>query len=122
MTRLSLTKASLTRQKGLLKTYHDVLPSLDLKRRQLSAERDKARQALLQLEARSRSLDEEVGRICPMLAHEQIVLDGLVSLSDVKIGEENLMGTRLPTVEQVTVELADYRLLSLPFAGVSHSR
>ncbi|MBE9171928.1 V-type ATP synthase subunit D [Cyanobium sp. LEGE 06143] len=115
MSRLSLTKASLTRQKGLLKTYHDVLPSLDLKRRQLSAERDQARQSVKALQERLRFLEEEVGRVCPMLAHEAIDLDGLVQLTDVQIGEENLMGTRLPAVDRVTVAVADYGLLSLPF-------
>ena len=115
MSRLSLTKASLTRQKGLLKTYRDVLPSLDLKRRQLSAERDQASQSVKALVERLRSLEEEVGRVCPMLAHPEILLDGLVCLTDVQVGEENLMGTRLPRVDRVSVAVADYGLLSLPF-------
>ncbi|MBC1261632.1 V-type ATP synthase subunit D [Synechococcus sp. BSF8S] len=115
MSRLSLTKASLTRQKGLLKTYHDVLPSLDLKRRQLSAERDQASQSVKALVERLRSLEDEVGRVCPMLAHPEILLDGLVCLTDVQVGEENLMGTRLPRVDRVSVAVADYGLLSLPF-------
>jgi V/A-type H+-transporting ATPase subunit D len=34
---------------------------------------------------------------------------------DVRLGEENLIGTRLPRVEEVRVEVADYGLLSLPF-------
>ena len=33
MARLSLTKASLTKEKSLLRTFQDVLPSLDMKRR-----------------------------------------------------------------------------------------
>ncbi len=115
MSRLSLTKASLTRQKGLLKTYHDVLPSLDLKRRQLSAERDQASQSVKALVERLRFLEEDVGRVCPMLAHPEILLDGLVRLTDVRVGEENLMGTRLPRVDRVSVAVAEYGLLSLPF-------
>ena len=115
MSRISLTKASLSRQKGLLKTYGAVLPSLDLKRRQISAERARARRELQELERRAGELEAEVARLCPMLAHEHIRLEGLARVVDVRLGEENLIGTRLPRVEAVTVAVADYGLLSLPF-------
>ncbi|MCP9927851.1 V-type ATP synthase subunit D [Cyanobium sp. CH-040] len=115
MSRISLTKASLSRQKGLLKTYGAVLPSLDLKRRQISAERARARHELQELERRAGELEAEVARLCPMLAHEHIRLEGLARVVDVRLGEENLIGTRLPRVEEVRVEVADYGLLSLPF-------
>ena len=115
MSRLSLTKASLTRQKGLLRTYRDVLPSLDLKRRQLSAERDAAHRALQQAREKTAAIEAEIGRVCPMLAYENIDLHGLVTVGGVKLAEENLMGTRLPRVEQVDIQVQDYGLLSRPF-------
>jgi V/A-type H+/Na+-transporting ATPase subunit D len=34
---------------------------------------------------------------------------------EVRLAEENLIGTRLPRVEAIRVEVADYGLLSLPF-------
>lgn len=115
MTRLSLTKASLSRQKALLKTYHDVLPSLDLKRRQLGAEREEARRQLQQARERAAAIAAEVGRSCPMLAHERIDLSGLVTIAAVHQVEENLMGTRLPKLERVEFQVAPYGLLSRPF-------
>lgn len=115
MSRLSLTKASLSRQKGLLKTYHDVLPSLDLKRRQLGAEREAARRQLQEARARASEIAAEVGRSCPMLAHGRIDLSGLVTIAAVHQVEENLMGTRLPKLERVEFKLADYGLLTRPF-------
>jgi len=115
MGRITLTKASLSRQKDLLKTYGAVLPSLDLKRRQISAERARARQELQALEQRGRDLEADVARICPMLAHEHIRLEGLARVVEVRLAEENLIGTRLPRVEAIAVEVADYGLLSLPF-------
>jgi V/A-type H+/Na+-transporting ATPase subunit D len=115
MSRITLTKASLSRQKGLLKTYGAVLPSLDLKRRQISAERARARRQLEELERRARDLEAEVARVCPMLAHEHIRLEGLARVLEVRLGEENLIGTRLPRVEGITVAVADYGLLSQPF-------
>lgn len=115
MSRLSLTKASLSRQKGLLKTYHDVLPSLDLKRRQLGAERETARRQLEQARSRAAAIAAEVGRSCPMLAHERIDLSDLVTIAAVHQVEENLMGTRLPKLERVDFHVAAYGLLSRPF-------
>nr|MCH9715015.1 V-type ATP synthase subunit D [Cyanobacteriota bacterium] len=75
MSRIVLTKASLSQQRDLLKTYGEVLPSLDLKRRQISAERARARRQLQELEQRAQELQAEVARICPMLAHGQIQLE-----------------------------------------------
>jgi V/A-type H+/Na+-transporting ATPase subunit D len=115
MSRITLTKASLSKQKGLLKTYGAVLPSLDLKRRQISAERARARRQLEELEQRARELEAEVARLCPMLAHEHIRLDGLARVEQVRVVEENLIGTRLPRVEAITVQVADEGPLSRPF-------
>jgi V/A-type H+-transporting ATPase subunit D len=115
MSRLSLTKASLSHQKGLLKTYHGVLPSLDLKRRQLAAEREVARRQLEEARAKAASIAAEVGKACPMLAHERIDLSDLVTITAVHQVEENLMGTRLPKLERVDFRVAPYGLLTRPF-------
>ncbi len=115
MSRLPLTKASLSRQKGLLKTYHDVLPSLDLKRRQIAAERSKASDQLRQAQQKADAIEAEVGKTCPMLAYDRIDLDGLVAIEQVHLEEENLMGTRLPKLERLDLRVADYGLLSRPF-------
>jgi V/A-type H+-transporting ATPase subunit D len=115
MSRLSLTKASLSREKGLLKTYRDVLPSLDLKRRQLSAEREKARAQVEQQQRQAAAIETAIGTVCPMLAYESIDLEGLVTVSGVDLEEENLMGTHLPRVRQVRLQVQEYGLLSRPF-------
>ncbi|MGD9170998.1 MAG: V-type ATP synthase subunit D, partial [Candidatus Thiodiazotropha sp.] len=46
MARLALSKSSLSVQNRRLKTFERYLPSLDLKRRQLIAERAKAARAI----------------------------------------------------------------------------
>ncbi len=115
MSRLLLTKASLTRQKTLLRTYGDVLPSLDLKRRQLGEERARARAELQQAQARAEALRQEIGRSLPMLANDAIDLDALVRLKAVPLEEENLMGTRLPKLGPLAFELQPYGLLTKPF-------
>ncbi len=114
MARLALNKSSLTRQNQLLKGYRDFLPSLDMKRKQLLAEQAKARamrsSEQLQLNAVSPWINEQL----PMLAYQAISLEGLVSIAGVSLGEENVMGVRLPLLESVEFQLADYPLLARP--------
>ena len=115
MARLSLTKASLTKQKRQLKTFEDVLPSLDLKRRQLSAERAKAKQVLAETQKKIQDLEPEIATEIPMLSNELVELKDIVKVTGVELVEENVMGTRLPKVNQVQIQVRDYALLGKPF-------
>ena len=115
MARLSLTKASLTKQKGLLKSFQGVLPSLDLKRRQLSAEKGKARQKLAETQAKLVDIEPEIAEQIPMLSNELVDLKDLVKVTGVDLVEENVMGTRLPKVNEVKIEVRPYALLGKPF-------
>ncbi len=115
MARLSLTKASLTKEKSLLKTFHDVLPSLDMKRRQISAEREKARRQLKEAIQVAAAIEPDVAARLPMVANETIALDHLVAISRLEIGEENLIGTHLPTLQALEFGLNPYGVLTKPF-------
>ncbi len=115
MARLSLTKASLTKQKQQLKTFEDVLPSLDLKRRQISAERAKAREKLAQTQQKLEELESAIAKDLPMLSNDLINLKGLVKVTGVDFVQENVMGTWLPKVNQLQIEVDNYALLSKPF-------
>lgn len=114
MPRLALNKSSLSREKGSLDTFQRFLPSLDLKRRQLIAERAKAERALNDIELRLEDMTVEVGRSIPMLANQYIAVEGLVRLAELKVGEENILGARLPFLKSVRVDVADYGFLLLP--------
>ncbi len=115
MARLSLTKASLTRQKSLLKAYSGVLPSLDLKRRQISGEREAARKILLQAQQRVAAIEPQIAEKVPMLSDEAINLTDMVRITHVELVEENLMGTRLPALKKVDMQVKAYGLLTRPF-------
>ena len=115
MTRLLLTKASLTRQKKQLKVFEDVLPSLDLKRRQLSAERSKARKMLAETCKKLEDLEPEIARELPMLSNQLVDLTDIAKVTEVELREENVMGARLPKVKQVQIQVRDYALLGKPF-------
>ncbi len=115
MARLSLTKASQSKQKRQLKVFEGVLPSLDLKRRQISAERGKAREMLAQTQQKLKDIEPEIAREIPMLSNQLVDLTDIVKVTGVDLVEENVMGTRLPKVKQVQIQVRDYALLGKPF-------
>ena len=114
MARLQLNKSSLAREAAQLRSYERFLPSLDLKRQQLMAERARARREVAELEEQVRALAEKVGRDVPMLGNDKISLDGLVRLRDYTLGTENVVGTRLPVLADIEVEVADYSPMAKP--------
>ncbi len=115
MSRLSLTKASQSKQKRQLKVFEGVLPSLDLKRRQISAERGKAREMLAQTQQKLKDIEPEIAREIPMLSNQLVDLTDIVKVTGVDLVEENVMGTRLPKVKEVQIQVRDYALLGKPF-------
>lgn len=114
MAKVSLNKSSLSRQTQQLKSYRQFLPSLDLKRKQLMAERARA-QAELQLlhDELTRSRDW-VGENLPMLGNAELDLDGLVRVGRLDTGRENVVGTWLPTLEDVEIIVRPYGYISKP--------
>ena len=114
MARLTLSKSSLSRESAQLKTFERYLPSLDLKRRQLIAERGKALREFRAVQEEAAAINERVARELPMLATGRVQLRGLARVTSVVVGKENLVGTELPALREVQVELARYPLLGKP--------
>ncbi|MGD8842374.1 MAG: V-type ATP synthase subunit D [Gammaproteobacteria bacterium] len=114
MARLALNKASLSKQSRQLKTFERFLPSLDLKRRQLMAERARERIAIQRTRRASEALHESVAAQIPMLANREIDLSELVKVKAVRLGEHNVVGIHLPTLDGIEVQVRDYGYLSRP--------
>jgi len=114
MARLQLNKSSLAREMGQLRTYERFLPSLDLKRQQLVAEKAKAIAAIAEMEAKVAKLTAKVGRDVPMLGNAGVDLDGLVRLSNYQLGTENVVGTHLPVLEKIEVAVRPYSPMTKP--------
>ncbi len=114
MARLQLNKSSLAREIAQLRTYERFLPSLDLKRQQLMGEKAKAQAQAAAMAAKVEELAAKVGRDVPMLGNRDINLDGLVKLKDWKVGTENVVGTTLPVLEKIEVEVAAYSPMTRP--------
>jgi V/A-type H+-transporting ATPase subunit D len=114
MARLALSKSSLLRERRQLANFVRFLPSLDLKRKQLMIERGKARTAFA---ARRRELEELLAAVeekLPMLANHEVELDELVQITNVRRSEENVVGTRLPRIDEVEIEVRPYAFLGRP--------
>lgn len=114
MARLGLSKASLHKEARQLAIYQRFLPSLDLKRKQLIAERSKARQALHETQARLTALQHTVGSELPMLGDYEVGLEELVTIERTELAEENLLGTRLPVLRSVQIVQRAYSFLIRP--------
>lgn len=114
MARLSLNKTALHRAQSRLRQFQRLLPSLDLKRRQLIAERRRARETLQASEAELDALVTRVRERLPMAGDDSLKIDNLARVTAVRLREHNLLGVHLPTLEGVDIDLADYPALTTP--------
>jgi V/A-type H+/Na+-transporting ATPase subunit D len=112
--RLTLSKSSLSTQSRALKTFERYLPSLDLKRRQLIAERAKAARVVDAREEEIAALRRLVEQGLPMGSNEEVNIAGLGRILSLELSEENIMGVRLPHLQRIELEQADYGLLAKP--------
>ena len=115
MARLQLSKSALSREQNNLRTYKRFLPSLDLKRQQVMAERNEAARQLAQTRREINALRKAAGDINPMLSNRDVDLTDLARITNVSLDVENVVGTRLPTLKTVIVEVRDYPLMGKPF-------
>jgi len=114
MAKLRLSKSSLQQQQQQLKLYRKLLPSLDLKRRQLTVEAQKARAEHQAAISAAELLEARIGQELPMLADEHLDFSGLVEMRGYRVGEQNVVGTRLPILEHVEFTVAEYSRLATP--------
>jgi len=115
MATLSLNKSSLQQQRGKLGLFERFLPSLDLKRQQLTAEYKKSVQVLAEAEQGAGKASRSLTELLPILGSATMKLSGLVRIRRIDIGEEDVLGVRLPALKSVEFVTADYSLLATPF-------
>lgn len=114
MAKLKLSKHELHEQQEQLKLYQKLLPSLDLKRRQLMLEVQKAQDDYSAAQAAVDDLETRIGEELPMLADEEFRLEGLVQLKSYKVIEQNVVGVKLPFLDSIDCIAADYSRLATP--------
>lgn len=114
MSKLSLTKSGLQKERNQLNLYERVLPSLDLKREQLTIELSRAKRELDLKAVEIEELKSKVSEQVPMIANSEIPLSGLVNIDTVEYEEENVVGVNLPVLKSVKYLEQDYSLLAKP--------
>lgn len=114
MARLQLSKTSLTSEKRRLEGFERFLPSLDLKRRQLTAVRAGTVGVIAELTASIEQLHRDVADNLPMLANTDIDLKDLVLVNAVSVRTENVVGVRLPKLDSADLEVRPYSYLGKP--------
>lgn len=114
MAKTALNKASLQKERENLRLYERILPSLDMKRMQLTGQLARARQQLAREQEEARRTARIIAEQLPMLANREIELAGLVNVLSVRVEEENVVGVKLPVFKQVHVTVQDYSMLAEP--------
>ena len=111
---VALSKSSLQQQRDKLRLFERFLPSLELKRQQLTAEYKKAQEALAEAEQGADRASRSLTDLLPILGSTPMKLSGLVRVRRVDVAEENVLGLRLPTLRAVEFDEAAYSLLATP--------
>ncbi len=114
MPRLSFSKAALHKEGAQLKRFKQYLPSLDLKRQQLVVERTKAMAQLSNTQTQIERCYTLVKEQLPMLSSEHVEMNSLVTINQIYISEENVVGVKLPYLKQLEIQSKPYSLLSKP--------
>lgn len=114
MAKPALNKSTLARETRQLAEYRQFLPSLELKRLQILAERARARDGLARQEREFQERFRATADAIPMLANDYVPVSGLVRLKEVVVGEQNLSGTVLPRLDDLRIELDPYPRLGRP--------
>ncbi len=114
MAKLALNKSQMKKERDRLQLFEKVLPSLELKRMQLTAEFKRGQAQLSKDEEAVELLREEVANQLPMLAYRQIILKDLVRVRNVDIEEDNVVGVKVPKLGDVAFDVLDYSVLAKP--------
>jgi V/A-type H+-transporting ATPase subunit D len=115
MATIAFSKSSLQQQRDRLRLFERFLPSLELKRQQLTAEYKKAMQVLAAAQQGADQASRSLSALLPILGSSSMKLSGLVRIRRIDIVEEDVLGLRLPTLRDVEFDTADYSLLATPF-------
>ena len=109
-----LSKNGLQKERENLRLYRKVLPSLDLKRRQLLGEQKRAEHEVSQRRNEFEAFNQTVVEQLPMLGARAVDLDGLIRVREIKVGVENVVGVKLPKLESISFDTKPYSLLGKP--------
>ncbi|WP_417516859.1 V-type ATP synthase subunit D [Marinobacter sp.] len=112
MGKLALNKSTLNKEGRKVKAYRRFVPALDLKRKQLLAERAHSKQALADLDQSLEGVRQRVKEQLPMLCNYKGSVDRLVEIDAFSLTQVNLVGIRLPVLESLSLKVHPYSALA----------
>jgi V/A-type H+-transporting ATPase subunit D len=113
MAKIKYTKNELKRQKVNLKRFTRYLPTLELKKQQLLVEIRTIQNALEQLEAEVRSVEQDVGTWAGVFA-EDVDLRLMFSVKEILTDTGNIAGIDIPLFKDVTFTDHEYDFFVTP--------
>jgi V/A-type H+-transporting ATPase subunit D len=108
------TKGRLAETRRALALCRQVLPSLELKRQQLLAERARELHALNTTRESLTALRQDAGRRFPMLARNDIAIAEFVRVERIESREMKIIGTAVPVLADIHWVRLQYGLLAKP--------
>ncbi len=115
---LALNKTTLKRKRDQAKLYRRFLPSLELKRQQLQVAWRKSKSELAELQADIRRVGNQLQSLYPLIGGSTINVAEMahwVRVAEVEIGRENVVGTAVPKLIGLHLEVDQYSRLAMPF-------
>lgn len=115
---LALNKTTLKRQRDQAKLYRRFLPSLELKRQQLQAAWRKSQTELAELESDVQRVKADLKTLYPLMGGSTIdvaELEKWVRIVEFQLRTENVVGTSVPVLGELRLEVQEYSRLVTPF-------
>ncbi|WP_028303527.1 V-type ATP synthase subunit D [Oceanospirillum maris] len=112
MGKLALNKSTLNKEGHKVKAYKKFVPALDLKRKQLLAERATSRRVLSGLNETLDDVRLRVKEQLPMLSNFKGSVDQLVEIEDFSLKQINLVGLKLPELSHLSLKVHPYSTLA----------
>jgi V/A-type H+-transporting ATPase subunit D len=115
---LPLNKTTLKKQRDQAKLYRRFLPSLELKRQQLQAAWRTSKTELAENQAEVRRVSAELQTLYPLIGGSTIDIAEMarwVRVAAIELETENIVGTAVPKLRELRMEVDDYSRLVMPF-------
>jgi V/A-type H+-transporting ATPase subunit D len=114
MAKLKLTKNEQKKQKDDLKRFQRYLPTLILKKQQLQAEIRMIEGKIGKLHQKRDRLNRAFEEWSGVFAEEGVFTPGILKVTSLITGEDNIAGVTVPVFESVDFETAEYDLVRKP--------
>ncbi len=112
-TKIKLTKNALKTEKENLKRYHQFLPMLNLKKKQLQLEIYKTHQAIEEKLQKKLKLEQETGKWSGVF-NENIDFTNLIKIENLIIEKTNLAGLEIPILKSISFSESNINFFKYP--------